>query len=124
MNEDLRQEMASDAAEFLIDFGRSVTFRSLPALGEAPSTTAETNGLIGDPMLSESLEEGGVVDNIVVEVKVLRSTPLPASWRPFTDVKAWIGRPASIVGFDGVMRIKEVTCKEGSPWAVFRMNNE
>ena len=124
MNEDLRLEMASDAAEFLLDFGRSVTFRSITAQGEAPSTTAETNGLIGDPMLSESLEEGGVVENIAVEVKVLRSTTLPASWRPLTDVKAWIGRYASVNGFDGEMRIKEATCKEGSPWVVFRMNNE
>lgn len=124
MNEDLRLEMASDAAELLSDFGRSVVFRSLPASGEAPSTTLSTEGLIGDPILSERLEDGGVVDVMSVEIKVLRSTTLPATWRPFDEVKVWIGRTVSINGFDGVLRIKEATCKEGSPWAIFRLDNE
>ena len=124
MNEDLRLEMASDAAEFVLDFGRSVIFRSLPAQGEAPSTTVETNGLIGDPLISESLLDGGVRDVITVEVKIQRSTTLPSSWRPFTDIKAWIGRYASVNGYQGYLRVKEVTCKEGSPWVVFMMNHE
>lgn len=124
MNEDLSQEMASDAGELLSDFGRSVTFRSVSALGEAPSTTLSTEGLLGDPMLSERLEEGGVVDVMSVELKVLRSTALPSSWRPFEEVRSWIGRNVTITGFNGTLRIKEATCKEGSPWAVFRIDNE
>ena len=115
------QELAADAAEIVSDWGREVVFKARTDFGETSGTTFITNGMIGDPMLSQELVPGGVEDIMTFEVRVLASSTLPATWRPFSDYDAWMGRKVIVQGYGSDLRVVETTNKQGLPWVTFKV---
>jgi len=108
MNPYIKKEMLEDALEIVEDWGRMVTFHARK--GETPLTW-EKACLVGNPVITETIDVGGLKKSVTLDVKFVVHDA-PPEWEP---VDEWQGRNFT---FDGrVYRIQSCMKRLDYPWA-------